>query len=67
MAQTVRGRVKAGKSAAGTDGGRRILEDAVKRRAVLGLNGFGLSSISIICRPTNVPISLVLNLSEGFD
>ena len=48
IAQAVRGRVKAGRFAAGTGGGRRILDVAVRRGLAWASNGRGLSSVSII-------------------
>ena len=48
VAQTVRGSVKAGSSEAGTGGGRRILDVAVRRGLAWASNGRGLSSVSII-------------------
>ena len=48
----------------GTGGGRIILHVA-KDRGTFAAKGFGLKSVSIICRPAKDPSSFVLYLSEG--
>ena len=48
----------------GTGGGRIILHVA-KDRGTFAAKGFGLKSVSIICRPATDPSSFVLYLKEG--
>ena len=48
----------------GTGGGRIILQVA-KDRGTFAAKGFGLKSVSIICRPAKDPSSFVLYLKEG--
>ena len=53
-----------GKLVIGTGGGRIILQVA-KDRGTFAAKGFGLKSVSIICRPAKDPSSFVLYLKEG--